>query len=92
MKFVFYLIFTVLLISCSVRLPPIPQEPTDTADCGAACLKLKELGCEEGNDLENGVSCEAFCIDTQINGHGLNPSCIKSITDCSELERCLYGR
>lgn len=67
------------------ELPP-PRLPTDTADCPAACAHLRALGCEEGQPLEDGSSCESFCEDTQNAGHALNPSCVKSIRRCEDLE------
>ena len=72
---------------CNKLTPvPVPVEPTDTADCGAACQHLRDLGCEEGQPLEDGTTCEVFCVDTQQAGHALAPSCVVTITTCAELE------
>lgn len=64
---------------------PKPQEPDDTHDCSAACQRLQELGCPEGDTLD-GVTCVEFCVETQQQGHALNPSCLKNINTCEEVE------
>jgi len=68
--------------------PPTPVEPKDTADCPAACEKLRELGCPEGQPLEDGTTCEAFCKATQVKGHALRPSCVKKIWSCDQINIC----
>lgn len=65
---------------------PTPVEPPDTSDCPAACERLQELGCPEGEPLSDGTTCVEFCIETQQRGHALNPSCVRTITRCSELD------
>lgn len=70
---------------------PDPKIPTDSELCPEACDNLRKLGCEEGDDLVDGetgmvVPCEIFCLDTQANGHALNPTCVATITDCNQLE------
>lgn len=72
--------------SCEPK--PTPHPPTDTDQCPAACEHLRELGCPEGDPLEDGTTCEKFCIDTQEAGHGLNPTCVKDITSCEEIDNC----
>ena len=61
------------------------------ADCPAACEKLRELGCPEGQPLEDGTTCEKFCKDTQESGHALRPSCVMNITACSQVNDCTKG-
>jgi len=75
-----------LVISCGPK--PLPNVPPDTDQCAAACEHLRELGCEEGKPLEDGTSCEKFCEDTQNSGHWLNPTCVKDIMSCSEIDAC----
>ena len=65
--------------------PPTPIEPEDTADCAAACKRLQELKCPEGETLPDGTTCTKFCETTQQSGHALKPSCIVSIQSCAEM-------
>jgi hypothetical protein len=76
---------------CGVKPAPTPVEPKDTADCPAACEKLRELGCPEGQPLEDGTTCEKFCIDTQQSGHALRPSCVMDMTECKQINDCTKG-
>lgn len=76
--------------SCrNIEVPPVVIPPTDTDDCGAACTHLRSLHCEEGNNLADGTTCEAFCVNTQRNGHVLRPSCVKNIVNCSQVNDCV---
>jgi len=79
-----------LLFSCGGQFDvvPTPHVPTDTPNCASACAHLNELKCEEGKPLEDGTTCEAFCINTQNSGHALNPTCIMKITKCDEINTC----
>jgi len=91
MKMLALLIMAGMLVGSScvnVRPPPVHIEPDDTPNCAAACKKLIELGCPEGQPLEDGTTCEQFCIDTQESGHPLNPTCVMGMTACSELPGC----
>lgn len=73
--------------------PPMPVEPDDTDKCPAACERLRALGCEEGEPLSDGTTCEKFCLDTQKAGHSLNPSCVMTISTCDEVEtKCAQNR
>lgn len=89
MVFVFAFFAPVLMGSkCGVSPQPTPIEPKDTAYCPAACDKLRVLGCEEGNDLPDGTTCEKFCVDTQKSGHALRPSCVMDMQSCADLSKC----
>jgi hypothetical protein len=80
-------LFLVLLAGCPPVTPqPSPREPTDTPNCAKACEHLAKLGCEEGKPLEDGTTCTTFCENTQQSGHALNPTCVMSIIECSELD------
>jgi len=69
---------------------PKPVEPDDTPNCAVACQHLLELGCEEGQPLEDGTTCTEFCEATQKAGHALNPTCVMTIERCVDLEpECL---
>ena len=78
--------------TCQPVNPPIVIEPTGTENCAAACQHLVELGCPEGDPLEDGTSCTKFCEDTQRSGHPLNPTCVMKMSSCSELNGCTAPR
>lgn len=77
---------TALFVGCGPK--PVVTTPDDTDMCAPACEHLRDLGCEEGEPLEDGTSCEAFCIEVQTSGHSLNPTCVADIAACSEIEEC----
>ncbi len=68
-----------------------PILPTDTDMCPAACERLRELECSEGEDLADGTPCEIFCVETQNNGFPLNPTCVSGLQSCGEIDNC-FGR
>lgn len=81
--------------SCQTPRPD-PVQPTDTADCDAACAHLRGedgsgLHCIEGDrlapsaDYPEGATCEQFCKDSQDAGHSLRPSCVKRVKRCSDM-------
>lgn len=78
-------------LGATCRPAPTPVEPKDTVDCPAACERLRELACPEGQPLEDGTTCETFCEDTQKSGHALRPSCVMGITSCSQVNDCTKG-
>jgi hypothetical protein len=81
------LVAMLLVASCCATptaQPPV-SAPTDTPNCGAACDHLRQLGCPEGQALEDGTTCTQFCEDSQTNGHALRPSCVQTIKTCAEL-------
>ena len=84
-----FLLIIVALISmgatCGIKPQPMPVEPKDTAMCSAACDHLFMLGCKAAEPLKDGTTCTDFCIKTQQSGHALRPSCIVTISKCSEL-------
>lgn len=91
MKQVLFSLFLLILFSgstCQQRFPPMPIEPLDTDQCPAACEHLRELGCPEGDDLPDGTTCEDFCVESQKNGFPLNPTCVKGISSCLEINDC----
>lgn len=93
MKALLTIILYVLLDSCAGG-PPVPQ---DTSDCPAACATLQRLHCPEGGDVTGPrgekVSCVDFCtLEQRQNRVELNPSCVKNITACDQLETtCSVG-
>jgi len=92
MKYV-VLLLSLLGFSCgSCQPPPVVIQPNDTDRCGAACAHLVALGCEEGQPLPDGTSCEEFCVDSQVNGHALAPSCVEKVKACADLKTCLAPR
>jgi len=78
--------------TCVTGPKPTPVEPTDTDKCAAACARLVELGCEEGQPLEDGTTCAKFCVDTQESGHALNPTCVVGLQACGQLGTCQVNR
>ena len=87
MRYLLPLLSLLLLTACP-KSGPTPHVPDDTDQCPAACERLRELGCEEGDPLEDGTTCEVFCQETQDTGHALNPTCIKAIDSCGQIEAC----
>lgn len=86
-----YLILALVIAGCTCRntpVPPVVIPPNDTDSCGAACVHLRQLHCPEGEPLPDGTTCEAFCVNTQQNGHALRPSCVQNITACSQINTC----
>lgn len=74
---------SLLFIGCGPTIHV--HRPNDTPKCHDACVHLRSLKCEEGNDLQDGTTCESFCETTQNNGHALTPSCVVNITQCSDM-------
>ena len=83
-----HLILAALVMGCGgiPKPTPHPVDPADKVACPAACEHLRELGCEEGESLEDGTTCEVWCEATQEAGHALRPSCVVGIKTCKELE------
>jgi len=76
-------------VQCSWCQPvPDPVIPPDSDHCPTACSHLRDLGCEEGEPLADGTTCEAWCVETQDSGHWLNPTCAEGIVSCEELVFC----
>lgn len=66
-------------------------------DMGKSCKETNQcLGLDGKPDTKqycgtNGhcmVTCTAFCIDTQNQGVWLDPTCVKNITSCEQLNSC----
>lgn len=85
-------------LGCPAPQQPLPQPAviTDTEHCGPACTHLMELGCPEGFPISvatgdggtRQASCVEYCKNTQDQGIWLNPSCVETITTCSQIEDC----
>jgi len=73
---------------CPKEQVPDPIIPTDTNRCGAACARLEELQCPEGEPLLDGTTCVEFCRNVQNAGFPLLPSCIEKINSCEEINDC----
>lgn len=93
-KFFLFLMFIGLatLLSAATCGPQNYKGPDDPENCAPACQKLRDMGCEEGEDLVNHdgtkISCEEWCITTLKEGHGLNPTHILNpeVDSCEEIE------
>lgn len=75
-----------IFIGANCERKPVVIVPEDTHKCPEACSNLRSLGCEEGQDLEDGTTCEDFCRETQERGHALNPTCLATVKSCAEVE------
>jgi len=80
------IIVLMLVVSCKLTPPPMPIEPQGTSSCPAACDRMKQLFCPEGEDIPDGPTCVQFCVETQECGHSLNPQCLKTINTCEEIK------
>ncbi len=88
-------------ISCcgpTLNPKPSPWPPVDAIDCATACAKMQQLNCSEGNDVAGPrgtkITCTNWCIKEITEFYvPLNPSCIKNITNCNQIETtCAIGR
>lgn len=70
-KFIILFFFCACIHSSS---SPTPKPENDK--CSEACIKLRILGCEEGQPLPDGTTCEEFCRHSQYMGHELQSACI----------------
>jgi len=86
MKKLFILIILLLVLVSCRTIKPRPVIPFGTSDCPAACDKMKELKCPEGDDILGGPTCIEFCVKTQESGHSLKPYCLKTIKFCEEIQ------
>lgn len=84
----------VTMVSCTPPQPsPNPAPLSDTKDCGEACEAMRGLSCPQAEDLDPPITvdsglirtCEDFCLYQQTQGHHLNPSCLKTIKSCEEI-------
>lgn len=83
---IFTVALTIMMSSCIKVYFPGPPNPDPPGEgCSEACLHLRALGCPEGHPLENGVTCERFCEDTETQGHSLNTECIISAPSCEDV-------
>jgi hypothetical protein len=85
-KAIFSSVVLAFVLAACGQTMPTPHVPTDTPRCPDACAHLRNLKCDEGNPLEDGTTCEAFCESTQGSGHALEPSCVVNITKCSDMD------
>lgn len=105
MKNYAFLIFAAFtLIGCpgtgTNRPDPLTPEPTPTPYTndyfGDMCARLRDLRCEEGNDVYNdnmpgpvdeaNQSCESFYEETEDLGIKVNPKCVRLVSECSQIE------
>lgn len=92
-------LFSIIILSLLVGCQPGSKAPTpkDTDDCDDACYVLRALKCPEGEDIESSdgtmISCVSWCRYTQKELKvPLNPSCVKTIENCNQLEtKCPVG-
>lgn len=81
-------------VSDDVRYPTRSDQPDagTPADCSAACDRLRELKCPEGEPTPGGASCEDVCNNAeQSETITLMPSCVMKIGACDGVHDCTYG-
>ena len=80
--------------ACAAPLPPVPPErPAPApASCAAACEHMAELGCPEAEPTPGGATCVEVCENAETSDYArLRPDCVSEITDCTQLDACVYG-
>lgn len=83
-----------LLVACAPTstYKTDPYSPTDSNLCTPACNKLRDMNCDEGSPLQDGTTCESFCLHTQESGHHLNPGCIvDKAKSCDDIDTICSG-
>jgi|SaaInl7_200m_RNA_FD_contig_21_1875654_length_477_multi_10_in_0_out_0_2 hypothetical protein len=80
-----------LIFSSCCSVPPQVGPRYDPSACPAACRNLRAHGCEAGEDLLDGTTCEEFCTETVLNGHDLRPWCMAKAASCAAADRCSAG-
>jgi len=77
----------IVVIGCGYSQEPKEPILRNIATCSDICFKLSEMGCEHGEPLPDGTSCEKFCLDTIEFGHKIDLDCIMSkVDECSDME------
>ncbi len=84
-------LLSIFFLGCSTAYQPdiTVVVPKDTSECDDACIHLRSLSCEEGENLPDGTSCETFCEKTQKRGHALSPSCVLRIDSCDDMDNLM---
>lgn len=88
-----------LILGCGTAPAPVPPPPAPVPvpppepvgpPCELACVRMRELGCEEGQPTPKGDSCEEWlCAAVEAAIVDLKPACLATIADCSEINgRC----
>ncbi len=85
---------SLLLTACP---PPQPVTPGPTpeeaeADCSSACIHYRKLGCEEGENTNDGATCEDVCENFQASGMiVMDLDCASKVTTCDAINECPVG-
>jgi hypothetical protein len=70
--------------------PPVPVDggaPVDAA--AAACMRLRELGCPEGDGVAGGQSCEAVMRHVASTGRfAIDVECIAFADNIQQIRTC----
>lgn len=89
------ILFSLLLVAClpnkeTSNAPTPAPTPivTDTQYCDAAEANLVKLGCSEGKPTKRGKRFGDVCRELHENGIFVNPRCLTSIKQCSEVDVC----
>ena len=98
----FLLILTACSNCSPAQERPIDYRDTpvvkDSDSCGTAQKHLNDLCnadpsknsycCAVVEDTKKGKNFETFCHETQDNGIFIDPTCLSSIVDCSQIDMC----
>ena len=81
-------LLTLTLVGCTaVDVPHRP--PADPSGCPAACERLRELGCPEGDPTPEGAPCEAVCREVQASQLGvIDTQCLIAAPSCAAAGEC----
>lgn len=78
-----------LLLGCPQKDPAPPPLPPGGEPCARACLRLRQLGCEEGGTTPAGKTCESVCENVQSSGYTtLDVDCLQTADSCDAARRC----
>jgi hypothetical protein len=81
-------ILAALQIAATCSTHPVEPEP----GCEAACQRMRELGCEEGNPTPEGATCEEICIEAERSGLAdVDTKCIVELEACGSYDVCTDG-
>ncbi len=94
MRNIGFVMFGAIFCACPPEGEGVDDRPNpDPQNCDAACSRLQELGCPEGDpvcdpETSECVTCTQWCQETQDAGHALNAQCVAGMNSCDEWEDC----
>lgn len=77
-----------ILAACATIPPPVPPDDGEFT-CTTMCNRARAMGCKHGNNLPDGTTCEAVCIDVSAGGDfSLDLECRTMAATCEAAEAC----